>query len=79
MGPKKGGKDKGKPPPPPPKGMVGPPPKPKRPPPPPACFNSEDLARFKEMFKAHDEENIDKVLFFIINQSKPKSKCLFAD
>lgn len=60
MGPKKD-KGKGKPPPPPPKGMVGPPPKPKKPPPPPACFNSEDLARFKEMFKAHDEENIDKV------------------
>ncbi|XP_028174161.1 uncharacterized protein LOC135077113 [Ostrinia nubilalis] len=61
MPPKKGkGKD-AKAPPPPAKGAIGPPPKPKRPPPPPACFNNEDLARFKEMFKAHDEENIDKV------------------
>lgn len=33
----------------------------KKPPPPPACFNADDLARFKELFKAHDEEGIDKV------------------
>ncbi|XP_072947580.1 uncharacterized protein [Epargyreus clarus] len=61
MGPKKG---KGKEPPKPPpgvKGATGPPPKPKKPPPPPACFSPEDLANFKEMFKAHDEDNIDKV------------------
>ncbi|XP_059050750.1 uncharacterized protein LOC131845677 [Achroia grisella] len=41
--------------------VAGPPPKPKKPPPPPACFTNEDLVKFKEMFKAHDEENIDKV------------------
>ncbi|CAH4028870.1 caltractin-like [Pieris brassicae] len=39
----------------------GPPPKPKKIPPPPACFGPEDLAKFKELFKACDEENIDKV------------------
>ncbi|KAL4702182.1 hypothetical protein ACJJTC_016412 [Scirpophaga incertulas] len=39
----------------------GPPPKPKKIPPPPACFTNEDLVKFKEMFKAHDEERIDKV------------------
>ncbi|CAH0729488.1 unnamed protein product, partial [Brenthis ino] len=59
MPPKKG---KGKQPPPAQaKTLMGPPPKPKKPPPPPACFGPEDLAKFKEMFKAHDEENIDKV------------------
>ncbi|XP_013192779.2 calmodulin [Amyelois transitella] len=42
-------------------GAMGPPPKPKKIPPPPACFSPEDLAKFKELFKAHDEENIDKV------------------
>ncbi|CAK1586441.1 unnamed protein product [Parnassius mnemosyne] len=40
---------------------MGPPPKPKKIPPPPACFSPDDLVRFKEMFKAHDEENIEKV------------------
>ncbi|XP_014362140.2 myosin light chain 1/3, skeletal muscle isoform isoform X2 [Papilio machaon] len=45
----------------PPKLAMGPPPKPKKIPPPPACFSPEDLARFKEVFKAHDEDNIDKV------------------
>nr|XP_026486911.1 myosin light chain 3, skeletal muscle isoform-like [Vanessa tameamea] len=58
MAPKKG---KGKEPPPPAKAAMGPPPKPKKPPPPPACFGPDDLAKFKEMFKAHDEDNIDKV------------------
>lgn len=59
MPPKKG---KGKAPPKPAaKAVIGPPPKPKKPPPPPACFNADDLARFKELYKAHDEENIDKV------------------
>ncbi|XP_037869571.1 myosin regulatory light chain isoform X1 [Bombyx mori] len=60
MPPKKG---KGKEPPKPPPGpkQIGPPPKPKKPPPPPACFSNEDIMRFKEMFKAHDEENIDKI------------------
>lgn len=61
MAPKKG-KDKGKPAPPAAAAKaMGPPPKPKKPPPPPACFNAEDLAKFKQMFKDHDEENIDKV------------------
>lgn len=41
--------------------VAGPPPKPKKPPPPPACFSQEDIQRFKDMFKEHDEENIDKV------------------
>ncbi|XP_034831090.1 uncharacterized protein [Maniola hyperantus] len=40
---------------------AGPAPKPKKPPPPPACFGPDDLAKFKELFKAFDEENIDKV------------------
>ncbi|CAG9560973.1 unnamed protein product [Danaus chrysippus] len=40
---------------------MGPPPKPKKIPPPPACFGPDDLAKFKEMFKAHDEEGIEKV------------------
>ncbi|XP_075979035.1 uncharacterized protein LOC142978456 [Anticarsia gemmatalis] len=43
------------------KGAMGPPPKPKKIPPPPACFRPEDIARFKEVFKLHDEDNIDKV------------------
>lgn len=63
MPPKKGkgkGKDKA-PPPGAPAKPTGPPPKPKRPPPPPASFTNEDIMRFKEMFKLHDEENIDKV------------------
>ncbi|VVC93682.1 uncharacterized protein LOC126970333 [Leptidea sinapis] len=38
-----------------------PPPKPKKVPPPPACFGPDDIAKFKEIYKAHDEENIDKV------------------
>ncbi|CAG4950816.1 unnamed protein product [Colias eurytheme] len=59
MPPKKG-KGKGKEPPPPAK-ATGPPPKPKKPPPPPACFGPDDLAKFKELFKAMDEENIEKV------------------
>lgn len=62
MAPKKG-KDKGKPKPP---GVAlkatGPPPKPKKPPPPPACFSPEDLVKFKELYKLHDEDNIDKVI-----------------
>lgn len=67
MPPKKGkGKDAKAPPPGKGKAAIGPPPKPKKIPPPPACFNAEDLARFKEMFKAHDEENIDKVLVISI-------------
>ncbi|CAH0398613.1 unnamed protein product [Chilo suppressalis] len=59
MAPKKG--KKGKEPPPPPSKAMGPPPKPKKIPPPPSCFTNEDLLKFKDMFKAHDEENIDKV------------------
>lgn len=47
---------------------MGPPPKPKKIPPPPACFSPEDLARFKEVFKAHDEDNIDKVLAIIVKR-----------
>ncbi|CAG9793694.1 unnamed protein product [Diatraea saccharalis] len=62
MPPKKGKKGK-EPPPPTPGKATGPPPKPKKIPPPPACFTTEDLLRFKEMFKAHDEENIDKLGF----------------
>ncbi|XP_068618660.1 uncharacterized protein [Battus philenor] len=57
MGPKKGKEKK----PEPAKAAMGPPPKPKKIPPPPACFTPDDLARFKEIFKAHDEENIEKV------------------
>lgn len=60
MAPKKG-KGKEKPPPAAAVKQIGPPPKPKKPPPPPACFTNDDLAKFKEMYKAHDEENIDKV------------------
>lgn len=60
MAPKKGGKEPAKKP-----GKealkIGPPPKPKKIPPPPACFKPEDIARFKEVFKLHDTENIDKV------------------
>lgn len=43
------------------KAAMGPPPKPKKIPPPPACFTTEDLARYKEIFKAHDEEGTEKV------------------
>ncbi|XP_026762915.2 uncharacterized protein LOC113521555 [Galleria mellonella] len=60
MLPKVKGKGKGKEPPPPVK-LMGPPLKPKKPPPPPVCFTNEDLVKFKDTFKAHDEENIDKV------------------
>ncbi|KAM3960735.1 uncharacterized protein ACR2FA_005172 [Aphomia sociella] len=60
MPPKGKGKGKGKEPTPPVK-LTGPPPKPKKIPPPPSCFTNEDLVRFKDMFKDHDEENIDKV------------------
>lgn len=35
--------------------------KPKKIPPPPACFKPEDLVRYKEVYKLHDESNIDKV------------------
>ncbi|XP_049874499.1 calmodulin-like [Pectinophora gossypiella] len=41
--------------------VAGKPPKPKKIPPPPACFNTEDLMKFREMFKLYDEDNIDKV------------------
>ncbi|KAG6460328.1 hypothetical protein O3G_MSEX011928 [Manduca sexta] len=57
MPPKKG-KEKE---PPAPVKATGPPPKPRKPPPPPACFSNEDIAKFKEIFKAFDEDNIDKV------------------
>ncbi|XP_063623758.1 uncharacterized protein LOC134795751 [Cydia splendana] len=40
---------------------TGPPPKPKKIPPPPACFTPEDIVRYKEMFKAHDEDNLEKI------------------
>ncbi|XP_063535287.1 uncharacterized protein LOC134745223 [Cydia strobilella] len=39
----------------------GPPPKPKKIPPPPACFTPEDIAKYKEMFKTHDEDNTEKI------------------
>ncbi|XP_053606856.1 calmodulin-like [Plodia interpunctella] len=57
----KKGKDAKAKPAPPVKGAKEPPPKPKKIPPPPACFTPEDLAKFKEVFKAHDEDNVDKV------------------
>lgn len=61
MPPKKKGKEKKEE----PKPALGPPPKPKKIPPPPACFSPEDIARFKEMFKEHDEEGIDKVIYIL--------------
>ncbi|CAB3259605.1 unnamed protein product [Arctia plantaginis] len=61
MAPKKGGKEPAKKPGKEAVKVSGPPPKPKKIPPPPACFKPEDIARFKEVFKLHDEENIDKV------------------
>ncbi|KAG7296260.1 hypothetical protein JYU34_021375 [Plutella xylostella] len=36
-------------------------PKPKKIPPPPKCFTPDDLARFKDLFKLYDEENMGKV------------------
>ncbi|KAJ8716314.1 hypothetical protein PYW08_013599 [Mythimna loreyi] len=60
--PAKKGKAKEKPPPkPPPKPAPGEIPKPKKIPPPPKCFTTEELLRYKEIFKLHDEEGIDKV------------------
>ncbi|CAG4939224.1 unnamed protein product [Parnassius apollo] len=61
MRPKKYAKGKGKKEKEAPKITMGPPPKPKKIPPPPECFSPDDLERFKEIFKAHDEANIDKV------------------
>ncbi|XP_047027059.1 probable calcium-binding protein CML14 [Helicoverpa zea] len=40
---------------------TGPPPKPKKIPPPPASFTNDDIMRYKEIYKLHDEDNIDKV------------------
>lgn len=43
------------------KAVAGEPPKPKKIPPPPKCFINEELMKYKEIYKLHDEDNIDKV------------------
>lgn len=61
MAPKKK-KEPPKPPAKPGKPIVGEIPKPKKIPPPPKCFTLEEILRYKEIFKIHDEEGIDKVM-----------------